>query len=348
MAALSPFSEARAYTAREWVEYSGVRLGAAFGTPAEEYQAARQTAVLLDRSQRGLLVVTGSERLAWLHNLVTNAVRTLTENSGNYAFAVNIKGRILFDLNILCLADALWLDLELPAIAAAAAHFDRYLFREDVKISDASGQFARLGCSGPGSASAAARLGVTNFTAWPALASVLLSDGETHCVRHDFTGTPAFELIVPRGHAAAWWDRLVESGVHPVGFRTLDVLRIEAGLPWLGCDLDEHILPAETGQTERAVSYHKGCYLGQEVIERMRAHGVLNKRLVRLRTADGTGLTLPVVLARDGLDIGHITSLVPHPREACWVGLGYLKSAVTGFADITAGAPPRAITICSA
>ena len=126
------------------------------------------------------------------------------------------------------------------------------------------------------------------------------------------------------------------------------MLRIEAGLPWLGRDLDEHVLPPETGQVERGISFHKGCYLGQEIIERMRAHGELNKRLVRLCAADGTGLKLPAKLRRDNLDVGRITSLVPHPCDACWVGLGYLKTAVTGFADILAGDPPRAITIRSA
>lgn len=354
MTATTPFLEAANYRRATLGEFRGVRLAADFGAPVVEYRAAREGVALFDRSDRGLLVATGHDRQDWLHNLVTNAVKTLDDHTGNYAFAVNIKGRILFDLNILCLPDALWLDLDALAVSTAAAHFDRYLFTEDVRIEDAGGQFARLGCSGPQAGAAAGRLGVTNFAALPALASVALADAEVRLVRHDFAGGPGFELILPRGQAAAWWDRLVAEGARPAGWRVLDVLRIEAGIPWLGRDLDEHVLPAETGQVERAVSYQKGCYLGQEIIERMRAHGVLAKRLVRLRTGDGTGLALPATLwqqpsrgsaAPGPLDVGRITSLVQHPLEPYWTGLGYLKTPVADCAGITADEPPRAVTI---
>jgi folate-binding protein YgfZ len=348
MSAISPFSEAKAYTPQSWLTCGDVRMAAGFAALAEEYQEARQKTVMFDRSDRGLLILTGTDRQGWLHNLVTNTVTTLTENGGNYAFAVNVKGRILFDVNVLCVRDALWLDLAAAAVARAAAHFDRYLFREDVRIVNASGQYARLGCCGPQARDLARQLEVTNFMALPALESVSLADGEARLVRHDFAGQPGFELIVPRGRAAVWWDRLAAGGVRPAGYRTLDVLRIEAGIPWLGRDMDEHVLPPETGQAERGISYHKGCYLGQEIMERLRAHGVLTKRLVQLRVADGTGVELPATMRRDNLDVGRITSLVAHPREPYWVGLGYVKTAVTGFADITVGDPPRAVTICSA
>ena len=348
MSVLSPFSEGKHYRAQGWLTCCGVRVAAGFAAPQEEYQAARQHVVMFDRSDRGMLVLTGTERQAWLNNLVTNAVTGLPENGGNYAFAVNVKGRILFDLNILCLPDALWLDLAAAAVAHAAAHFDRYLLREDVKIVYTSGQYARLACSGPETAAVARRLEVSNFAGMPALGNVPLAESGVRLVRHDFAGAPGFELILPRGRAAVWWDRLTAGGARPAGYRTLDVLRMEAGIPWMGRDLNEHVLPPETGQGGRGISYRKGCYLGQEIMERLRAREVLNKRLVRLRVADGAGFELPVTLRRDNLDVGQITSLALHPREPYWVGLGYLKTAVTGFADITAGDPPRAVTICSA
>ena len=346
MTDISPFSEAQTYAARELDEICGVRLAAYFAAPTDEYDAAHTSAALFDRSNRGLLVLTGRDRLAWLHNLVTNSVTTLEDGVGNYAFAVNVRGRILFDLNILCLPGALWLDLDVLAVAIAAGHFDRHLFTEEVKIENAGGQYARLGCSGPRAADVAGQLGVPNFRVLPGLAHVPLTD-EARLIRHDCAGGPGFELVVPRGHAAAWWNRLTASGARPAGYRTLDLLRIEAGIPWLGRDLDDQVLPPETGQIERGISYRKGCYLGQEVLERMRAHGALARRLVRLRAADGQTLTLPATIRRDGNEIGRITSLVPHPKQPYWPGLGYLQTAVTGYADITAGDPPRAITICS-
>ncbi len=347
MTAISPFSEARTYAPRETQDIRGVRMAALFDTPAAEYEAARSAPLLLDRSDRDLLVLVGKDHQPWLHNLVTNSVTALAEGAGNYAFALNLKGRILFDLNILSLPEALWLDLDHAAVAVAAAHFDRHLFTEDVKLENVSGQYARLGCSGRGAADVARALGVTKLAGLPALSHVALPDG-ARLIRHDFAGATGFELLVPRGQAAAWWDRLAELGARPTGYRTLDLLRIEAGIPWLRCDLDEQALPPETGQVERAVSFHKGTYLGHEVVERMRARGVLARRLVRLRAADGTGLEVPAPLMRDQLEVGRITSLVSHPTKPYWPGLGYLKTSVTGYAEITAGDPPRAVTITSA
>ena len=346
MSPLSPFSEARAYAAATLCEVGGVRLAARFTAPAAEYDAARSGAALLDRSDRGLLAVRGRDARAWLHNLVTNAVRTLDEGAGSYAFACNVKGRILFDLNILAVGDGLWLDLDRATIPAATAHFDRHLFTEDVRFADLSGQTARLGCTGPRCADLARDLGVAHFAALPALGHVALPD-EVRFVRHDCAGGPGFELVVPRGAAAGWWDRLAAAGATPVGRDTLDVLRIEAGLPWLGRDLDETVLPPETGQVERGVSYHKGCYLGQEVLERMRAHGALARRLVRLAVDDGRDLALPATLLQAGADVGRVTSLVPHPRDGRWIGLGYVRTSVTGCADLEVGTPPRAVTVLS-
>ncbi len=347
MSVLSPFTEARHYGARELVEVGGVTLAGLCGDAAAEYRAATGEVVLLDRADRGLLQLSGRDRAVWLHNLVTNSVLTLDARQGAYAFAVNVKGRILFDLNILSLSETLWLEVDRLSVSVAAAHFDRYLFREDVRITDLSGEWAQLAVSGPRAARVAAALGVTNFAALPSLGHTEI-EGGARLVRHDLAGGPGFELLVPRGRAPSWWDRLVEAGVRPAGRRTLDVLRIEAGLPWLGRDFDDTVLPPETGQIERGVSYQKGCYLGQEVIERLRSRGQLARRLVKLRVPDGRGLTLPAVLWWEGAEVGRITSLVPHPEKPYWPGLGYLKSSVTGFAGITAGPDNRAVTICSA
>lgn len=348
MSAVSPFSEAKTYVATEFVTPGGVRMAAQFAPPADEYRAAREHVALFDRSDRGLFAATGAQRKAWLHNLVTSAVQALDDPRGQYAFALNVKGRIVFDLNIICLPDTLWLDLDLPVVTTAAAHFDRHLFAEDIKITDVTGQYARLGCSGPRAADIALDLGVAGFRNLAPLAHVALDDGAVRLVRHDFAGGPGFELVLPRGEAARWWERLTDAGAQPAGSRTLDLLRIEAGIPRLGRDIDDKVLPLETGQVERGVAFNKGCYLGHETIERMRSRGAPAQRLVQLRTVDGAGLELPAALRRDGIEVGRITSLASHPRESYWPGLGYLKTSVTGYADITTGNPPRAVTICSA
>jgi folate-binding protein YgfZ len=343
MAVASPFSPSEHYARAETVEYHGVLLPARFGDAAGEYRAASERAALFDRSDRGLVIVTGVDRKSWLHNLVTNAVKTLDDNLGNYAFALDVRGRVQFDLNILSLPDALWLDIDAATIPAALAHLDRYLLAEDVQIGDATARYARLGCSGPDAGEVAARLSLTHFPAMRALESFALKGGGRF-VRHDFAGRPGFELILPHAQAVAWWDRLVaDPAVTPAGQNMLDVLRIEAGIPWLHRDIDATVLPPETGQIERGVSYHKGCYVGQEIIERMRSRGALARRLVRVRTADGEGLALPTPLRQNSSEVGRLTSLVLHPVTGEWIGLAYLKTRASEPAGVTAGDPPRAI-----
>ena len=341
MAIASTFAAAQHYRPVETLVERGVVLPARFDDVSEEYAAAREAAVVFDRSDRGLLVARGTDRKAWLHNLVTNAVSTLDDNAGNYAFATDVKGRVLFDMNVLCLPDALWLDIDRAAIAAAATHLDRHLITEDVQVSNASDEFARLGCTGPNAEKLAGQFGVTNFAPMPSLASVPIDKDGARLVRHDFTGGPSFELLVQRAGAATWWDRLVECGARPAGARVLDVLRVEAGIPWLGRDIDETVLPPETGQIERGISYHKGCYLGQEIIERMRARGVLAKRLVRLRLGPGPELALPAEVRQGGSAVGRITSLVTHPVEPLRFGLAYVKTSVREYSDLTVGEPPQ-------
>ncbi len=347
MTANSPFFEAPNYAPAATSEHAGVTRPLLFGDLADEYDAVCSGAALFDRSDRGVLSVSGSDAKQWLHGLLTNAIAPLTPGLGCYAFAVNVKGRIVFDVNAFCLPDELWLDLDLAALASAAAHLDRYLIAEDVRVSDATGQFARLACSGPRAAQVAFELGVSNLTDMSALSHAPIPNGATRLIRHDIAGDTAFELVVPRGDAAKWWERLIGLGVTPAGHDTLDVRRIENGIPWLFRDIDDTTVPPETGQIERGVSYNKGCFIGHEVLERMRSRGALAKRLVALRIANAEDPPPPQPLLRDGVEIGHVTSLVRHPRGEHWLGLGYLKTNVTGYADITISPSGQPVTICS-
>lgn len=343
MHARSVFAGARSYTPGDVVAYRAAALPAHFGDLAAEYAAGRTGAAVFDRSDRGRLVVGGGDRKSWLHGLVTNAVATLDEDNGNYAFAIDAKGRTLFDLNILALRDELWLDLDGVIAPDAMRQLDRYIFGEKVVLMNLSGDDARLGVCGPDAARIAAALGVANFTALPALAHRAIAGGAGRLVRHDFAGGAGFDLILPRAGAAHWWDRVVELGARPAGLAALDVLRIEAGIPWLGRDIDEKTLPPETGQIERGISYTKGCFVGYEILERMRSRGGLARRLVRLSLADGAGVTEQSPIRQRDAEVGRVTSLVRHPKHGVWIGLGYLKTSLTSLEGLVAGEPPQAV-----
>lgn len=329
-------------------------MPARFAAAGDEYASATQQAALLDRADRGLVLMSGTDAASWLHNLVTNAVTTLDDGAGNYAFATDVKGRILFDLNILRLPGVFWLDLARSGRLLVLEHFDRYLIMEDVALADASNEGARLGVTGPEAGRIAVELGAANFAALPQLGMVALEPPHVHLLRHDFAGGPGFELFVPQSTAAEWWDRIAAmGGVRPIGWETLEVLRIEAGIPTAPNEINNAVLPPETGQIERGISYHKGCYLGQEIIERMRAHGSLARRLVRVEVAGGDdgggggggGLALPAALMQNGKEVGRLTSLVRHPMRDFRVGLGYLRTSVVETGGITAGEASSAVRV---
>lgn len=335
------FSTANSYQPAETTNRGEQSLPVHFGDAASEYRSVHESAGLFDLSDRGLVNAAGADRKAWLHNLVTNAVKTLDDGHGNYAFSTDVKGRMQFDLNMLALPETLWLDIDRSRVAAALQHFDMRLITEDVQLSDISTEWARLAVAGPQAGAIAEQLGVGQFTALPELGHAALSDGGCF-VRHDFVGLPGFELIVPAAAAAEWWQRMADAGAKPCGTWVRDVLEIEAGRPRWGRDLDDQILPPETGQLERGISYNKGCYLGQEVIERMRSRGVLARRLLRVSAAAAVDGELPVDLVDDsGSGLGRLLSLIKHPVNDTYLGLVHVRAMVPIGSSVktAAGAP---------
>ncbi len=326
MTAESPFLDLAPVGKR--VTCGHVTLARDYGLPAAEYAAARDAVVLIDRSDRGRLRVTGADRTTWLHNLLTQNVQGCPPGAGGRAFALNVQGRIVFDVNLLVAAEAIWLDLPAAAVPIALGHLDRYLLTEDVQLADVSGGDARLALLGPGVAEAVAALGWADFATCADLTHREVEGGAI-VFREDVGTLPGLGLIVRRDKARGWWDRLCGLGARPAGRDAWDALRIETRQPAWETDLQAGVLPAETGRFAAAVALDKGCYLGHEVVERMRSRGVQARRLVRLRVANGAGLALPAELVQGGRQVGRLTSLVRHPCGDGWLGLGYVQAQVS-------------------
>ncbi len=316
-----------------FTEIGNVPVPTHYGDAAKEYTAAHESAGLAVRPSRGLIELRGEDRASWLNNLVTNAITTLSPGEGNYAFACNVKGRIVADFNMLVMADALWLDIDRRLIPTVLEHFERYHIVEDVEMQDRGDEFVRFGLAGPKAKEITDALGATHAPAMAQLShtTVPLCQKQRPFVRHDFAGDFGVELYIHIDDATECWNRLMEIGqpvgLTPVGHQALDMLRIEAGLPASGEEIDDAVLPAETQQIERGISYQKGCYLGQEVVERMRAYGGLARKLVGLRFPAEAKLTAGATLQVSGSDAGRITSFAPSPRLQATVALGYLKTA---------------------
>lgn len=309
---------------------------ARFGELAEEYRALAHGPALVDRSERGLLEITGADRASWLHNLTTNQVKTLAPGDGQYAFALNVKGRILFDVNLLIRAESIWVDIDRRFLEIAQSHFDKYLITEDATISDRSDEFVRLALVGDRAVEMLAGRGLSNAGQWPILGSaeMLLDDAVVPLIRHDFCGPFGVELFVPSSHAVTVWNHLTDSSHNlsatPVGCEAVEIHRIEAGLPWPGHEITNEYLPAETGQSDRAVSHHKGCYLGQEIVERMRSRDVVARKLVGI---EWEGKEMPPrgapLLDDEGSSMGVMTSVCRCVARDAVIALGYAKSTAS-------------------
>ena len=307
-----------------------------------ECQALDAGPAFVDRSYRALLEVTGADRATWLHNLTTNQVKNLGCGEGNYAFVLNIQGRILFDLNLLVRADSIWLDVDRRFLETAKKHFAKYIITEDVTVVDRSEEFVRFGLVGAKAASLLSELGAANAAAMSQLSVGRVIDPTSALalaiMRHDFCGPFAVELFVPAEKAVDFWRAHVESGkAVPVGDEAVQVRRIEAGIPWPGHEITDEYLPAETRQLDRAVNFQKGCYLGQEVVERMRSRHVVARQLVGLRL-DGSAVPplksqifTPSPSEGEGRGegpkpTGQVTSACHSPTFGCPIALAYVRT----------------------
>ncbi|MCB9855525.1 MAG: folate-binding protein YgfZ [Phycisphaerales bacterium] len=298
-----------------------------------EYSAAVSTGGVFHRDDRGLIEVSGADRADWLHNLVTNVVKTLTPGEGNYAFCINVKGRVVFDLNILVRQDSIWLDIDRRWIDTAMKWLDRYVITEDVVLKDRSGGQDRIAVIGPAAARVCEDLRFGNLIpkAWLQQESRDLGGAHVTMFRHDFTGLIGAEFVVVGDERREAMGQIesaaTAAGAAMIGSRIVEILRIEAGIPASVSDIDEDVIPPETGQIERGISYQKGCYLGQEVLERMRSRGGLARKLVGIRL-DGASLpqkNAPIFAGE--AEVGRVTSAAYSLALDSAMALGYVRSA---------------------
>jgi len=299
---------------------------------AQQYRAVIQTGGYMRRADRGLIEVAGGDRLDWLNNLVTNVIKTVSPGDGNHAFVTDVKGRTLFTVGMLVHADRLWLDVDRRRVEQAMQHFDKYLITEDVQLRDRTAEMERVALVGPRAADVVSELGLGNLVPMGQLQHVRgeVAGVESCMVRNDFVGLVSAEFILTGESEAAVRaiTQAAESAeMAPVDAETLRVLRVEAGIPADVDEIDAEVIPPETLQDEQAISYQKGCYLGQEVIERMRSRGVLARRLVGMKIDGDRPVAAKATVQMAGADCGRVMSCVWSEQLQALLGLGYVKSA---------------------
>ena len=269
----------------------------------DEFESLTESAGLLDLSSRSRLCVLGTDRVKFLHGQVTNDIAGLTDNTGCYAALVNAKGKMECDLFAYRLAEELLLDFEPGHTEAIRARLEKFVIAEDVEIADVAPHFGLLSVQGPKAADA---LKATNLPIPEEDFAVTKTEAEIHVINNPRLGTRGFDLFVPIDALADWKGRLYDAAT-PCNEAAFERARILGTIPRFGVDLTKANLPPEGGLEDRAISYAKGCYIGQEVIARIRTYGQVTRVLRGLRL-DGPAATGDGVFLKDK-QVGALTSV---------------------------------------
>ena len=314
-------------------ELSGAEVVSNYGDVLAEHAALREAAGVLDLSFRSRLCLLSADRKKFLNGQVTNDVNKLKIGEGCYAALITAKGKLQSDLNVFVLENEILLDFEPGLADAVKERLEKYVIAEDVQVVDVAPHYGLLSVQGPKSTAVveALQLGVPLPPKTFSLAKVADATlGEIYMTNLPRAGASGFDLFVPTNSLGAVADKLIAGaknlGGRACGWEALEIARIEAGIPRFGVDMDETNLAPEAIEA-RAISYAKGCYIGQEVIARIRTYGQVAKSLRGLRLADDLK-TLPVKgdkLFLGEKEIGYITSAIFSPAFKKNIALGYVR-----------------------
>jgi folate-binding protein YgfZ len=305
----------------------------------DDYHALRAGAAIVQRSQRGRLVVTGADRRAYLQGLLSNDIAALQAGSGCYATYLTAQGRMIADMRVFETGDSLIVDLDGTLADAVSNRWSQFIFSEDVQVRNDSASTSQVGVFGPHAAPALASVLDDSAPDGRSLEQALRTmplnairrgtfrDQAVHVLRSDDIGVIGFEVILPSLVEDDLLASLRSAGAIDTAADAVEICRVEGGRPLFHVDMDEDTIPLEAGIEDRAISQTKGCYVGQEVIIRVlhRGHGRVARKLVGITFAPGG----PVPSRGDRIfaadrDIGSITSAVESPALGAPISLGYV------------------------
>jgi len=308
-----------------FVEQDGWRLPAHFGDPTVEYQCVRSAAGLFDLPHRALLQFTGPDRVSFLQGMLSNDVRVLKMFDGQQATILTQQGKVIADLRVLCAMNSIYLDFWEPLKEKILAHLNRYLVADEVEINDPNNEWKMLSLQGPRAQNILDELFASaELPAQPNHHAMVQFNGAPIClVRADHSGAGGFDLIAQNEQLPPIAQRLEQLGASWVGARAQNILRIEAGIPRYGADFNEETLLLEVG-LENFYSYTKGCYLGQEVVERIRSRGHVNRKLCGLLLDGDTPANAGDAILAGDHEVGRITSSIASLALNRPIALGYI------------------------
>lgn len=282
----------------------------------DAYTALRHGAAWLDVSARGKIRMTGEDRARLLHAMTTNHIQQLTPGSGCYAYFLSAQGRILADVNVFCLDDELLLDTEPETRAKVYDHLDKFIIADDVTLEDATDSLATIAVEGPGAA---------EIVAGPERDFANVAWQGSRVARVSYTGGPGFFVFVDAAAKADLVSRIEKAGAVAGSMEAFEVARIENVKPRYGVDLSERFLAQEANQPQ-ALNFEKGCYLGQEIVERVRSRGQVHRLLMGLAIEGDQVPAAGTKITEGAANVAEITSAAYSPALGTVVALAYVRS----------------------
>lgn len=318
----------------EFAEYFGCELPANYGDAHREYNFARESAALIDKNYRAVFSFTGADRVRYLNAMLTGNVRDLRSGHGNISLLLSPQGRILAEVETLALEDRLLVISYAMTRERLIETFDKFIIMDDVVLEDWTEKFGTLALEGPKAAEILRELCSLDLNSMD-LSHTQKAIAGLSCrvVRTSHDEVCGAEILCARENLAALWNFLLEAarshGGGPVGYDALNVMRLEEGVAWYGVDFDENQIPHQAALENSHISYTKGCYTGQEIVERVRSRGQIQRRRVMLKFSGENvprpGEPLFTADAGNRAEIGFVTRAGRSPKLGAVIGMGYVR-----------------------
>ncbi len=329
----TPLAAAHTRAGAKMSVWFGCALPDTFGDAAAEFRQARESVALIDKNYRAYLSFTGPDRVRYLNAVLTNDIKGLSAGQGNVSLLLNPQGHILAEIETYAFAEKLFCVSFAMIRERLVEVLDKFIIMDDVTLTDETERFGTLALEGPKAAAVVREISGVDIGALSELSS---TDGAVRAIpcriaKRSPGGVAGAEFVVEREKLPALWELLLDAarkhGGGPMGYTALSGLRLAQGVPWFGYDFGEKQIPHEAGLQDSHISYTKGCYTGQEIVERVRSRGQVNRQRVGL-VFSGEGVPeAGTPLMMEGKEVGFVTRAAKAwdstpPRI---LGMGYVR-----------------------
>ena len=309
----------------------GCMLPDSFSDWQSEYRMLRESIGAIDKNYRAYLRFTGPDRVRYLNAILTNDIKGLQENHANVSLFLNPQGHIQAEIETHALADKLFCISFSMIRERLVPALDKYIIMDDVTLTDRTPECGTLALEGPKAATAVEELAGVRLSDLEELESreVAVQGIPCRVVRRTAGKHPGGEFLLAREHLEEFWKLLLDAAERnaggPAGYKALNTIRLEQGIPWFGYDFGEKQIPHEAGLENSHISYSKGCYTGQEIVERVRSRGQVNRVRVSLRFEGSDPPGPNATLLSEGREVGYVTRTGFSPAINASIGMGYLR-----------------------